>query len=172
MSYKNNQKIKFLVRNILKEEEDFEIPDSWQDFDTFEFHDSAKNAAMQDIGDNFEEIGTNKFEKNLTQQDFADQVSLANLKLNNNEKEVKKIQKGLDFKKQGEDKLKKIANKFGTKALSINENTDQEYNFDQTNLYKFLKDALYIFIEESYDYADAAEILENELNKYFNIKKK
>lgn len=47
---------------------------------------------------------------------------------------------------------------------------DEEYDFDTTNLYKFLKDALYQLKDE--DYAQAAKILEQELNKTFQIRKK
>ena len=48
-------------------------------------------------------------------------------------------------------------------------------NFDSTNLYKFLKDALYEMKEgelSSLDYAECAQILERELTASFDITKK
>lgn len=167
MEPSNIENIRKVIRKQLNED-DFDIPQEYQEFDDYEFHGDAKNAAMKDIGDDFEEIGDNKFEKGMTQKDFANNVTKANLGLNDYEKEVKKIQKGLDFKKQGDDKLQGLADKMGTHALSMNE----AYDFDVTNLYKFLKDALYTFEDKKIAYAKAAEILEKELNKNFKIEKK
>lgn len=48
-------------------------------------------------------------------------------------------------------------------------------NFDSTNLYKFLKDALYEMKEgelSSLDYAECAQILERELLSNFNVSNK
>lgn len=48
----------------------------------------------------------------------------------------------------------------------------QDYNFDTSSLYKFLKDALYEMKEGSLsasDYAECAQVLEQELTKNFQV---
>ncbi len=166
-------KFRKIVRKVINED-DFEIPQDWQEFDDYEFHGAAKDAAVKDIGDEFEDIGKNKFEKGMSQKNFAQNVTKANLKLDDYEKEAKNIQKGIDFKKQGEKKLKGVSDKMGGPTISMNEEDENEieYDFDQTNLYKFLKDAIYKLEEKGVDYAEMASIIEKELNKYFDIKKK
>lgn len=56
------------------------------------------------------------------------------------------------------------------RKLDEENNQTNENNIDTTNLYKFLKDALYKM--EDLDYAKKAQMLEQELLKHFDIKKK
>lgn len=59
------------------------------------------------------------------------------------------------------------------KHQNLHEDNNEEntnYDFDTTNLYKFLKDALYQL--KDIDYAEGAKILEQELLKNFDVNKK
>jgi len=230
------------------EENNDEVPEEYQEFDAFEFHGSAKDAAKEDIekeGGSFEDIGKSKFEKGKTEKDFANDLSTTNLRLPSEEKEIEKIQKDLDKNKDQNKSLKDLGTKMNGPTISLNEDDDnymtpqnlrniesdakylltkidsksniddwvedkiskvsenmrsisyfykgkekesneslneskrnkkligiitEEYDFDTTSLYKFLKDALYQL--EGKDYAETAQILEEELNKTFKIIKK
>lgn len=56
----------------------------------------------------------------------------------------------------------------------LNDDKEKAWSFNPKDLYSFLKDAMYAFMEgnEVADYAEAALILENELEKHFTISKK
>ncbi len=112
--FKRQEKITVLkeqknkIESIIKEMDDYDgsdIPDSWKEFDDFDFHSSAKDAAIADINadpesDDFQEIGDSDFEKGMDEKGFAEPIKLANMQLPNQEKEVDNIQKKLDFEKQ------------------------------------------------------------------------
>jgi len=203
----NTEELREFIQKTIKEFKvqkseikEVEIPDEYTDFDPFEFHSNAKDQAKSDIegeGESFEEIGANDFEKDNTENDFADKVSQANLKLPSDEREVDSIKDSMKSKEDEENKLKSFGDKLGVPAFSLNEenrevirnreligkislnedsfgvqNEDIEYDFDQINLYKFLKDAINQLIEQGIDYAQMAEILEKELLKNFDIIKK
>lgn len=129
------------------------------DFDADEFEGEAMKAAMADIGSEFVPLGKSKFEKNLDPEEFKADLKRQNLKLPKDKEELEKIQRTLDVKKKHE-------KQFG--AGSMNE----EYNFDMSNLYRFLKDALYFCESEGLDYAQTAKVVEEALKQNFEITKK
>ena len=98
---------KVLEKELMEIEDYDDIPDSYQDFDDFDFHTSAKDAAKDDINKHgklgkFTDIGDNEIEKKakINSKDFTNKVKNANLDLPNDKKENDKIQKGLDFEKK------------------------------------------------------------------------
>ena len=112
----NKRQLQELVEKVIKEN-DFDIPDDWNEFDDFEFHGPAKDAAVKDIedsGDSFEDIGKNKFEKGMNQKDFADNVSKANLDLPSDKAELADLARASKEKKDAMDQV----GKFG---MSLNE---------------------------------------------------
>lgn len=79
-------------------EEEDEIPYDWQDFDAFDFKNSAKDAAAADIADEFgEEIPELGSEEDA--EEFVSDLERANLRLPSDEEELEKIQQMMDKKK-------------------------------------------------------------------------
>lgn len=101
-----NKVVKEEIAKKLKElrEDDYEdIPDEYKEFDPEEFEGSAKQAAKQDIegsGEEFQDIGQSKYEKNVSAEDFLKDLKQANMRLPQDEKEIEKIQKALDKRKE------------------------------------------------------------------------
>jgi DNA polymerase I-like protein with 3'-5' exonuclease and polymerase domains len=128
MKNKDKHKIIKLIKKHVEEalnERDLNIPDDYQDFDDFEFHTSAKDAAKADIEKemgSFEDIGKNKFEKGMDSKSFAEKVKRANLKLKSDEEEVERLSKEIENTKKEKEKLEKIASKMDMPAMSLNEN--------------------------------------------------
>ena len=159
-----------LLKNpdLLKEfdEEDLGI---YTDFDSNEMHGDALRAAMADIaasGDEFVPLGKSKFEKGMNPDEFTANIQRAKLDLPKDKEELSKIKKGMDTKLSHE-------KKFG--VGSMNEDGPLRDTFDTTSLYKFLKDAMFSFMEgdgSMLNYAEAAQFLEEELIKNFDITKK
>lgn len=103
------------------QEDDFDVPEDWTSFDDFEFQGAAKDAAQSDIeasGEDFEDIGTNKFEKGMNQKDFASKVSQANLNLPSDEAELSDIKKRMQTKQDALDNVKKF-------GMSLNESEER-----------------------------------------------
>lgn len=154
--------------DLLKEFDDEEDLGIYTDFDATEMHGDALKAAMADITDSGEEfvpLGKSKFEKGMNPEEFTSNIQRAKLNLPKDKEELSKIQKTIDIKK-GHEK------KFG--AGSLNE-APLRNTFDTKNLYSFLKDAMFAFMEgdgSSLNYAEAAKFIEQELLKVFDINKK
>jgi len=140
-------------------------------FDEFEFDNNAKQAAIADIkgsGEDFEELGTSKFEKDPEfKEKFKSALKQTNLGLSSDEKEVERLAQAIKNKKSHE-------KKFGVGSMNENElphgDHPDGFTFDTTSLYKYLKDALWQL--KNYDYSVAAEVLEAAMNRDFDINKK
>lgn len=147
-----------IKRYITENHEDLGI---WSDFDSKEMMGAARREAMQDIessGADFVDLGKSNFEKDLDIEEMLRDLEAA--KHVNKGAELQKIQKQINHLKR-----------FG--AGSLNEEKEEEsFDFDTTNLYKFLKDAMHKFESLGLDYAQSAEKLEKELNKHFDVKNK
>lgn len=161
-----NNKFRALVRQALQEgklNEMFDDEDDMGiyggDFNRDEFKGDAMRAAMSDMGDDFTPLGKSQFEKGMDPEEFMSDLERQNLNLPNDKAERERLKKTMDTKNKHE-------KMFG--AGSLNEETD----FDTKNLYSFLKDALYYAESKSMDYAEAAQMLEEALNKNFSIEKK
>jgi hypothetical protein len=160
------QKSKTLNERFDDEDDDLGIYSA--DFDPNEFGGDAMRAAMQDIGDEFEPLGKNKFEKNINPEEFIADLQRQNLNLPKDKEELSDIDRMMNKKKSHE-------KKFGAGSLNEDGNEIQRDVFDTTNLYKFLKDIFYTFLEgngSDLNYDEAAKFTEEELIKHFNVTKK
>jgi hypothetical protein len=140
-------------------------------FDEFEFDNDAKQAAMADIqssGEEFEELGSSKFEKGPEfKEKFKSALKQANLGLSSDEQEVERLAQSIKKKKEHE-------KNFGAGSMNETESPKRDV-FDTTSLFKFLKDMMWTLKDgdgSDLDYAQAAQFVEQELNKNFDIKKK
>lgn len=104
-----NNKFRALVRKTIQEgkmneffddEESFGSYDG--DFSSDEFSGDAMDVAKQDIGDEFEPLGSSRFEKNLNPEEFKADLTRQNLRLPNDKAEHDRIKKSIDAKKNHE----------------------------------------------------------------------
>jgi hypothetical protein len=104
-----NNKFRALVRKTIQEgkmneffddEESFGSYDG--DFSSDEFSGYAMDVAKQDIGDEFEPLGSSRFEKNLNPEEFKADLTRQNLRLPNDKAEHDRIKKSMDAKKNHE----------------------------------------------------------------------
>lgn len=82
-------------------------------FDSDEMNDEAMKAAMSDMGDEFQPIGSSEFERGLNPEDFSAEINQAQMGLDSDEEEFKRISDIIS-------KIKSHEDRFG--AGSINEN--------------------------------------------------
>lgn len=169
----DNQELRKLVKELMlkkliKEDDDDELGIYGGGFDAHEFDTNAMNAAMRDIaasGEKFEPLGKSKFEKNLDVDAMKNDLTMANLNLPKEKEKTKKIQQNLD-------KRYKHEKQFGVGSLNENEDSKNFTDFDTSNLYKFLKDAMYYIETNALDYAEGAHLLETALIEKFDVVKK
>ena len=99
----NEKDIRKAIQNLLKEKYEGGY------FDEFEFDNGAKQAAMADIqssGEEFEELGSSKFEKGSDfKEKFKSSLKQANLGLSSDEQEVERLAQSIKKKKAHEKKF-------------------------------------------------------------------
>ena len=96
----NEKDIRKAIQNLLKEKYEGGY------FDEFEFDNDAKQAAMADIqdsGEEFEELGSSKFEKGPEfKEKFKSALKQTNLELSSDEQEVERLAQAIKNKKTHE----------------------------------------------------------------------
>jgi len=95
----SNQISMFEIRKMIREG----LGSMWSEFDPEEFEGDAKKAAMQDIGDEFEELGTTKYEKGMDKDEFIGNLDRVKLNLPSDEEEFERISSMMKKKKSHED---------------------------------------------------------------------
>jgi len=99
----NEKDIRKAIQNLLKEKYEGGY------FDEFEFDNDAKQAAMTDIqdsGEEFEELGSSKFEKGPEfKEKFKSALKQTNLELSSDEQEVERLAQAIKNKKTHEKKF-------------------------------------------------------------------
>lgn len=176
------KKLREIIKRVLNERfQDDDLGAFSGDFDEFDFDDAAMQAAKRDIeasGEEFEELGKSKFEKNNDfKKKFKSDLKRANLNLPSDEEEVERLaqvvkDRGEHEKKFGAGTLNEQdfdTDVEGTQPGDDERTLNEDDTLDTTSLYNFLKDALYKYDSLNLDYAEAAKELETALTSKFDV---